>query len=161
MKYKIEWLENKDTDWKIIQLSDESGKTYKDVSINRKDKNGIEFPNFDTLRAEDMIEGDFWVSPKGRNYLFPPKPQSPKGGNISKMMEKKAVLIEKAQDNKELGIMTSSTIRMAVDLVVAQMANDHIIQNATEADIKGMIKEWRKWLVSEWNNVDLNAKIPF
>lgn len=66
-------------------------------------------------------------------------------------MDKKAENIEKAQGNKELGIMTSSTIRMAVDIALAEVNSAQMFD---EGVFKGRITYWRKWLVSEWDNVE-------
>ncbi len=167
-KYTVEWIEQKSPDWKVCTLKGENG-SVADVSINRVNKKGEVFPNFDAITLQATVMGNLWRSDAGKSYLFAPKEVSATGttaphkGNFGggmKLMEKKSEGIAKAQEHKDLGIMTSSTLRMAVDLTVASMRNDTILQNATESDIKGMIKTWREWLVANWE-LDVTAKAPF
>lgn len=154
MKLRIEWIETKAPDWKVAALTDEQGQTNQEVHLNRKSKSGEEFPNFDTLAAGQDIEGEPWKNSAGKSYLFPPKkdkprPQGNRTAGMEKMMDKKAIQIGAAQDNKERGIMTSSTMRMAVDLTVAQISGDPILSKDT-AQIKKMIMDWRNWCATRW-----------
>lgn len=152
MKYKIDWLEVKSPDWKIITITGE-GKQYNDVSVNKTSKKGEVFPNFDDMKAGDDIEGELWVSQAGKNYLFPPrvdnKPQTRSAGAITKAMDKKAENIAVAQGNKEHGIMTSSTIRMAVDIALAETTGLPFDVGV----FKSRVREWRNWFIAEWDNV--------
>ena len=151
-KVKIEWIEKKNEDWKVAALN-ENGTMHQEVSINRKSKSGEEFPNFDNLQAGQEVEGELWKSGAGKEYLFPPKKEAPRRSpaGITKAMETKAQNIEKAQDNKERGIMTSSSIRMATDIVLALLQRETILD---EGAIKGEIKRWRNWFIAEWDNID-------
>lgn len=151
-QYQIEWSESKSPDWKKISIKDPSGQTFTDVSVNRKAKDGTEFPNFDGVVVGATVEGNYWESPNGAKYLFGPKPASTGqiGGNkgmsrgIAQAQETKRRVIETAQENKEVVIKLSSTIRMAVDIVTARDLG------STE-DIQAEIEYWRKWLWERWD----------
>lgn len=159
MLYKIEWMEKKITSTgkeKIDATLSDGTHTIEGVTI------WADFPNFATLMAGHPIEGNVSEKQNGQylnRTLYPlaPKPVATTtsgfkgGGQPAKLMEKKAQQIEHAQDNKSLGIKISSTIRMAVDLTVAQMNKDEILQ-VDEAMIKGMIKNWRRWLWDEFES---------
>ncbi len=167
---KLEWLENTKTS---------TGKDKINATITKADGTKMEnvtiwgdFPNWAVLKPGETIQAK--LVPKdynGRTYYSLAHEQSTTGqtggnkgtfggGMGAKLMEKKSEGIAKAQEHKDLGIMTSSTLRMAVDLTVASMRNDTILQNATEADIKGMIKTWREWLIANWE-LDVTSKAPF
>lgn len=160
MKYTIEWSENKAVDWTIATLKDEHGIEYPNVSINRTSKKGEVMPKFDEIKTGGEIEGELWTSQSNKHYLFPPrletaKPPQRSAGAVAKMMEKKSESIKVAQDNKERGIMTSSTMRMAVDIALAET-------HGLPFDIgvfKSRVKEWRNWLIAEWG--DLEQTVPF
>lgn len=149
-------MEKKSADW-IVATLECGGNVTKDVSINRNDKKtgAVAFPTFDEIQSGRTVEGELWNSPAGKWYLFAPK-ASKSGGNgafrqkqIEDTMEKKAVYIGQAQGNKELGIKVSSTMRMAVDLVVAEG-----LEGRVEDGIKNAIQEWRAWLWMEWDKED-------
>ena len=151
-KYKVDFVEKKNEDWIIASLSSPEA-SFPDVSINRKNKKGEVFPNFDGIQAGREVEGHIWKSDAGKVYLFAPKPEGStptrSAGAITKAMDKKAENIAVAQDNKEKGIMTSSTIRMAVDIALAE-------STGLPFDVgvfKGRVREWRKWLIAEWSDV--------
>lgn len=150
MLFKIDWTENKNNNWKIVSLTDISGAQFENVSINRVNNRGETFPNFDTIKPGEQIEADLWTSDSGKKYLFAPK-NLKKGGNtnIQAAQQRKAADIEKAQDNKEIGIKTSSTIRMAVDIAIAQ-------DNPSPENITKI----RQWLWSNWE-VDIKEQPPF
>ena len=136
----------------MVTATDETGKEFKDGSINRKDKNGREFPDFDKITHEYVFEAEAWTSNTGKNYFSPPKPQ--KTGNktavMEKMMDKKANQIAHAQDSKEHSIMVSSTMRDAVLIVTTIIAGDPLITK-DQGTIKKMIKDWRTWLATNWD----------
>jgi len=151
-KYKVDFMEKKNEDWIIASLSSPEA-SFPEVSINRKNKKGELFPNFDGIQASREVEGHIWSSPAGKVYLFAPSPEnaarptrSPSA--INKAMDKKADNIALAQDNKEKGIMTSSTIRMAVDIALAESAGLPFDVGV----FKGRVKVWRDWLIAEWDN---------
>ena len=88
------------------------------------------------------------------NAYGPSKAQSGAYRNpsaINKAMDKKAENIQVAQDNKERGIMISSTLRMAVDIAIAEMAQ---APAGVHSDIAGSVRNWRNWLIAEWSNID-------
>lgn len=152
-KFKLELLETKSPEWKIASVTDDAGLRIDDVSINSKDRSGVPFPNFETMMTGHFIEGEFWRNPSGKAYIFPPKPQATQGGAnrgsgaINKAMDRKEHGIEKTMDRKEEGIMTSSTIRMAVDIALAEVGKDMFDVGV----FKGRIHFWRDWLVENWD----------
>lgn len=102
--FKIEWLEVKSPDWKIVSIKPEQGDIVVDVSVNKKDKNsGVEFPNFDNLKAGDTVEGEFWMSKAGKGYLFPPKQKVSAAGNFRRSGGN-SVAIQEAQATKAKNI---------------------------------------------------------
>lgn len=158
-KYKIEFIETKGTDWKIASLTDESGKT-EEYHLNRKDKNNNIFSDFDKWMPGHDVEGDPWTNSAGKRYLFPPKPTMQQGaaraGGFSpaKVMAQKAEGIKAAQENKDLGIMTSSTIRMAVDISLSE--NNSAAMGFDGGVFKDRVLHWREWLISQWDNVKID-----
>jgi hypothetical protein len=154
-EFKIIWLEVKSPEWKIATLADDQ-QQYPNVSINKVNKKGEVFPNFDAITNGGTVKGVMWPSPAGKLYLFAPKVgvagQSGafKGQQIAKAQEKKAEYIATAQDNKNEGIKIASTMSMAVNIVVATLKSESIID---EGVIKSEISKWRRWLWLEWDNV--------
>lgn len=153
--FKVEFVENKSNDWKVAQLRDEHDKEYKDVSINRVGKKGDTFPNFDAIMPGASIEGVYWQSDAGKNYLFPPRPEgaqpprrSPSAINTA--MKKKEESIEKFQDAKETSIKISSTLRDAVTLAQVEIEKGLFAPNTLE----DRIRYWREWLWVQWDKVD-------
>lgn len=105
MQYKIDWLEVKSPEWKMISITNEAGISYTDVSLNKRDKKGTEFPNFDNLKAGDTIHGEYWeTSDKSKRYLYPPRPQSTNGGPIRRQPGASAMAIKEAQETKAKNI---------------------------------------------------------
>ncbi len=152
-KFKVEWVENKSPDWKIATLSNSEGNQKENVSINRVNKKGEVFPNFEGITPGAEIDGEAWQSDSGKWYLFAPKAEKTyktfQRKDMNAVMEKKAEHIAHAQDNKEQGIKVSSTMRMAVDIAAASG-----IEGKTPVDIQNSIKLWRTWLWSEWDKED-------
>lgn len=142
----------KSPDWKTATVGNVAN-----VSINRVNKKGEVFPNFDGVVDGATIAGDLWQSSTGKWYLFAPKqgnlgtkPQWAKDPNaIVKAQERKETAIHNAQENKGEAIMLASTIRMAVDITVARMAGDGT--KWTIDDIQNEIENWRKHFISIWN----------
>jgi len=155
-KVHIEWVENKSNDWKIVTVTDPKHGKVDNVSVNRVNKKGETFPNFDAIVAGADIAGDLWQSPAGKWYLFEAKTQgffAKKEGMGEKMLEKKAASIEKSQDRKAEDIKISSTFRAAVELAVAQSAKGF----DSFEDLKGSIENWRQWL---WQHYDAPESYP-
>lgn len=157
MRYSTQWVENKSPDWKIVSVTGVDGTKLTDASVNRVNKKGEVFPNFDAIIPGYEFEAEPWKSEVGKQYLFAPKVQGTQNkssggaykgsGGIAKAQEKKAEMIAEAQGNKELGIKISSTLRMAVDLAIAE-------GNNAEETLEQSILKWRKWLWSEWSKTD-------
>jgi hypothetical protein len=162
-EYTISFTDDKSPDWKILTLEivDGGGSVmYEDVSVNRVNKKGETFPNFDNLKVGERVKGNLWTSSAGKKYLFAPDLNKPAGGanrgqsggfkaNMSAMVEKKQEGIRQSQENKELGIKTSSTARMACDIVVATLRGEEIID---ESVLKGKLEMWRKWFWMHWDD---------
>lgn len=153
-KYKVEWAEVKSPEWKVVSL--DSGE--KDVSINKVSKKGEVFPNFDQIAPGVEIEGELWVSPSGKNYLFPPRvqKQAPNGAYKQKMMEetmqRKETSIRGFQASKEESIKLAGAQRDAV-LIVTTIGNTDL----TEQQVKDAIIKWRDWFLSD----EFNTTLPF
>lgn len=159
MKYAIEWLEIKNPDWKVATLKSPEGQVLTDVSINRTNKKGEVFPNFDAIVQGGEVEGDFWTSTSNKNYLFAPKPAGVVGGkgNIGRAMERKEQSIEKFQDNKEASIKVSSTLRDAVTLAKTEIDAEIF----PPVELGARIEYWRKWLIAHWDVKYDDLSIPF
>lgn len=156
--------------YKVLKCTDKTLEQYgalkdivvKDVEGNeitgtiwKKQKDGTDYPNFDTIIEGAEFEANAWTNPtSGKVSFFAPKLNS--GANrgqsgartaqITKAMEKKEQSIEKFQDNKEFSIKTSSTMRDAVLIVTAR----DFIKTATDEEIEREITKWRNWLLKNW-----------
>lgn len=154
-KYIVNTLEKKTTSTGKIKLDaelrDEQGNIIRNVTI------WGDFLNFNTITFGSEVDGDLKPNkdPKYGPTLYPittyktfaakPKP------NMTAVMEKKAENIAVAQGNKELGIKVSSTIRMAVDLAIAELGSGHTY---TPSDIQQKVLYWRQWLWLSWDAKD-------
>lgn len=160
--FKILKGEQKTFSWGTVFKGDVTNATrgeIKQVTIKS------EFPNFANLKAGDEIIGVYYKNDKGYVTIYPPKPQNAsKGQNggfkgIEKAQERKADMIGKAQDSKELGIKMSLTLGKGVEIALA-----HLAPILKEEDPKGHyarlqqeINYWRKWL---WQEMDNYPKSP-
>lgn len=153
MLYQIKSCVDKSKDWKIVSIEGVDGVSASDVSVNRVNKKNEIFPNFDLIQSGKTVEATLWMSPAGKAYLFAPAPfksqNSASSGGVKAAIAEKSKSIAIAQENKAEGIMLSSTIRMAVDIVVARGIAGEDIDTAS---IKAKILNWRKWLVDNWDN---------
>lgn len=150
LKATIEKIDKKGT-YVVVNLKDVEtpNLVHDNVSINKFDKNGTVFPNFDNLEKGQTIEGESWQSSTGKWYVYPPKPQGGANrgsGAMTKVMERKESSISKSMDRKEEGIMTSSTMRDAVLIALAELGN-----NQDHLNYASRILHWRKWLLDNWN----------
>lgn len=158
MNYKITWVENKSNDWKVASLECGGVKT-EGVSINRVNKKGEVFPNFDSITLEGTVDGELWNSPSGKHYLFAPKVASTgttgayKGQQIAKAQETKREDIKEAQGRKEESIALAGAQRDAV-LIVTKFN----ITDWTEDHIQEEIIKWRNWFLS---SKFTDSTIPF
>ncbi len=147
-KYTVEWCEVKKT-------GETNGRAWKIINMTLKDESGVETTDvstFDPVTPGLTIEGEIELKGQYKNFKGTPKvaPQGNsgafKGAQIAKAQETKAEYIAVAQGNKELGIKVSSTIRMAVDLAIAQGA-----EVANGEPLAARILLWRQWLWQEWD----------
>ena len=155
MIYTINWLERKRTS---------TGKNKLDAVL--VDPNGIQnegvtiwegFPNFAALMPGSQVEGDITVKQNGQytnKTLNAPRGSTsqfaggyaPKPNAIKAAMEMKSEGIQRAQDNKELGIITSATARDATMVAVAFIDKGTITP-------KNFEKEWhklRRFFINAW-----------
>lgn len=161
-KFIVEWIEQKGPDWKVCDLKAQNGVTVPDVSINRVNKKGETFPNFDAITLQATIEGNLWKSSTGKAYLFAPQVKKGNFGGAmpAQLMKKKEEGIRAAQENKSESIKVSSTMRDAVAITLAQMSADIILSKDPGA-IKSMVKEWRLWLWKNWDIDVTDVSEPF
>lgn len=163
MKYKINWVENKNEDWKVAELIAEDGYKTSDVSINRKNKAGaVQWPNFDQIMPGSELEGNLWKSPTNKWFFYPPKPETARGGankgqggvyrtqQIRETMQLKQEGIKQSQENKELGIKISSTIRMAHETALRETEGAPFDPGI----FKSNVKRWRAWYWENWDAKD-------
>lgn len=163
MKHKIDWIEEKSPEWKVASVTNEQG-SFKEVSINKTSKKGEAFPNFDGLMSGQEVDAEFWSSPAGKHYLFPPRvdkvngvPYNAKPGAV-KAAEVTAKSVEKSQDRKEHSIKESGTQRDAVLIVTTfykdRLANDPILtEEEMEVIIRKKVTEWKTWLLGQMEDV--------
>lgn len=71
--FKVTQVNNKSADWKVISVVNSDGDEVHEVSVNRTNKKGEVFPDFDKIIVGADIQGQSWVSQTGKKYLFPPK----------------------------------------------------------------------------------------
>lgn len=165
--YQVRKIENKGGDWKVATLIAPDNYPTENVSINRRNKQGEIFPNFDGIVEGGTVEGDLWKSStpdshgRAKWYLFAPKPLKTQnkafggGSGVKAAQERKAEMINQSQENKELGIKTSSTMRMAVDLALAEVGN-----NGDHEQYERRIEYWRTWCWDNWD-YDPTSQPPF
>lgn len=154
MQYTLTGVSRNDGQYgRTIQFSAKGldGTVIPKATIYEKQKDGTSFPGFDSIGDGSVIEANAWTNPKGYVTFFPPKPNAPKGGGnrgaqMEKAMERKEAGITKFQESKETGIMLSSTIRMATDIVCSMNTDGKM----TPAAIRAGIQEWRRWLWFQW-----------
>lgn len=147
--YKIKWLEVKNPDWKVLTLTDDKGQELKDVSVNRTNKKGEAFPKFDEIMNAGEIEGEFWTSDAGKNYLFAPKPQRAsnpgfKSHQIRETMEIKRTDIAHSQAEKSHAIKVASTFSAAKDAAIAEYQESRRL-SATGATLEQLFEKWREY----------------
>ena len=159
MKFKVEWCENKSPDWKIATLNDGSA-MITEVSINRNDKKTgkVAFEKFDDIMPGFDVEGELWKSPAGKNYLFAPRPQSaPRTGGagvgIKAAQERKAEMIEKAQDRKSESIAYFNSVNCAIELV-SKMKSVELTRQETKEEII----HWRDWFLAEYRKYEASPE---
>lgn len=158
MLYTITKIEPKSNDWKIVGGTGADGSFLIDASVNRVNKKGEVFPNFDGITEGAQIEGEPWKSDSGKWYLFAPRAHRPKGRqnfDVAATMARKDASIEKFTDKKEYAIKVSSTARDATLILTALMHTDSQL-----AEFVDWQKQWlsiRQWL---WDNFDKEPDLP-
>lgn len=149
MKVYISKVEDKSADWKVVGLLSEDKTAYEGVSVNRVNKKGETFPNFDDIKAQAEVEGDLWKSPADKWYLFAPKKPldrpkffKPGGGAaaIKKAQETKAENIAVAQERKHDAIARAGAFRDATLVTIASLKDTPF---PTTEDFKA---EWTRWV---------------
>lgn len=148
MIYTIEWCEVKKT-------GKTNGREWKITEMTLVDQQGVKTTNvstFDPVMNGQIIDGEITQGKYGLEFKAK-KEETPKSAYkaqvIEKTMERKETSIKNFQDNKEWSIKVSSTMRMAVDLAIAE--------NQPEAE---RIKAWREWLWNHWD-VETDQYPPF
>lgn len=113
MAHQIVALQEKNADWKVVSILNAAGEIVENVSVNRTNKKGESFPDFDNIAVGAKIEGQMWTSPAGKQYLFAPKgkgsapkpePFSTGNAEIKNYLEFKIMPLL-AQFHKEMVIM--------------------------------------------------------
>lgn len=155
MLYKISSVVTKTVDWKIVNGMGADGSPLIEASVNRTNKRGEVFPNFDAITEGAGVEGEPWTSEAGKLYLFAPRVNKPKGtgrGNfdVAAAQVRKAESIKVAQDNTSYSVKTASTARDATLLLVALLAKH---------DKPVLDEEWQlKWVMIRswlWDNFEI------
>ncbi len=161
--YKIEWCEKKTsakgTEYYRVTVTDAENKTTNDVAVFSS------FTDYANIQAGRDVTGRLTSKEYNGKQSYTLENELPQPGAfkrppgaITQAMDKKNQMIQTAQSNKEQGIMTSSTIRMAVDIALAELpqgsVNGNVHQVFFDAGVfKGRVKFWRDWLIAEWDNV--------
>ena len=73
MAHKITAVADKTKDWKVVSILNAAGEIVENISVNRTNKKGEVFPNFDAITVGASVEGQLWQSSTGKIYLFAPK----------------------------------------------------------------------------------------
>ena len=135
-----------------------NGRAWQITKMTLIDETGVEtegVSTFNTVKTGETIEGKIVTNEKGYlNFVAKETPKQVAGANfksaqIEKTMERKEQSIGKFQDIKELSIKTSSTMRDAVILTVAERGEIPM----SDEELSKMVIKWRKWL---WNHFDVD-----
>lgn len=73
MSFLVKKIDKKSEDWKILSVVNGAGDLVENVSVNRINKKGENFPGFDEIREGEKVDGNLWESPANKLYLFAPK----------------------------------------------------------------------------------------
>lgn len=110
-----------------------------------------DFSKYDQVIEGGEVEGQIRESGKYKNLVDGNLGSNPmqkrQNSPITRVMEKKASDIKESQERKNDAIMTSSTMRDAVQIVVAMTA----YEKYDEATMADKIEHWRKWLLDNWS----------
>lgn len=154
---------------KIITVDSKTTKTNKPYKMctvecnseTRKVNIWSNAPDFANLKEGSVFlgnmkkEGDYWnISFEGQNSA-PRASGGFKTAQAKEVVDYKDTKIGKRMDDKDFSIMTSSTMRDAVSLAIAEI-KDITTLNTLEQDIL----KWRQWLLDNWE-VDPKSIKPF
>lgn len=121
-----------------------------DVTIWKTDKDGKEFPNFDSLKEGDTIEANFWRSPTtGKASLYPPKAKNGTYKPKPSVQEKVTESVQHAQDRKEISIKVAGTASQATQILTALIEKGSVLENWEDKWL-----EIRSWLWSKYDTKD-------
>lgn len=127
---------------KEVQVND--GRMTVMATIWKKQKDGTDFPGFDTIGPGSIIEGNLWNKPGTDKWsIFPmkPKAQGSMGAGAAKAIAMKDERITKSMDRKDETIRQSSTFRAAYEITLAQLSG----QEFQPEDFKKAAAYWRRW----------------
>lgn len=140
---KLEFKSSSRGGFKKVDLQDENGRVIKGVAVWQ------DFPGYNTITEGGQVTAEIDSKQNGKymNHSL----RSSKGGGFTKSVAPSTTLkdqsIAQAQARKDDSVMTSSTIRMATDIVVAIG-----VQGMTPEKIKKSIMKWRYWFVDKWHH---------
>lgn len=150
--YKVLKVDDKNKDWKVISIEKGENEYLHNVSVNRVNKKGEVFPNFDDIKEGAITEGELWESGSSKWYLFAPKQKparSPNGSfrdaQIEKIMDKKEASIEKFQGRKEESIKLAGAMRDAVLVSLASLRDQPF---PTDEEYKAEFEKWLKYFLN-------------
>ena len=159
MKFKVLDIKKKHID-KLNKDVIEAEVKGEDNVITKKVQIWPDFPMFDTITFDAQVEGDLVVKTKGEYTnitLYAPKPQGNfKAGStgIKAAQERKAEMIEKAQDRKSESIAYFNSVNCAIALA----GNFFKGQPMPDEDVKEFITEWRDWFLSEYRKYEASPE---
>jgi len=165
MIIKINKVEKKSPDWFVVSYQTPDGYVTDNASVNRTNKKGEVFPNFDSIVEGSTIEADTWKSDSGKWYVFAPKLASTgipqRSGGIAKQAEKlmeiKATNVGISQENKQEGIKITTSMQLAVQCALAEYAKPNSLD-----DLEALIKKYRKFILNTWEIETKDSEdIPF
>lgn len=146
MKYVVQKIDGNKTTaggkaYHKLDLLGEDGKHFEGVAMWQDN------PDFSTVSLESLIEGDVVEKQNGQftnRTIYPPRMQRgpltrTAGGGFTRTMDLKKENIREAQENKEHGIMTASSMNLAVQLAIAE----GVVNDVT-------IVKWRRWILNNW-----------
>lgn len=116
------------------------------------------YPNFANIKAGSEFDGK--MTKEGNYWNLSMEGAVSRGGgfktaDIAKAQEVKRTDIKNAQDNKENSIKIASTMRMAVDLALAEYGTPEVLDTLEQG-----IEKWRAYLWKNWDKTDADFE-PF
>ena len=146
----------KGTNYKKVSLIAE-GREYPEVAVFSF------FPKYNEVVAGATVEGVIQAKEYNGKQSYSlvsgnlgNNPYPRQSSSIASAVKEKAQNIEKAQERKSDAIMTSSTMRDAVQIAIAETTNPLY----PVANIDNRIKFWRKWLCERWNDPENYPPFP-